>query len=90
MLQWETNENVEKVQEKIEKLENMKINIDSVKNQVTTNTGCIEEVNQWEMVNIREELKAIKNRPIHIPNIQLWDNRETINFWDYKRNPMEF
>lgn len=41
---------------------------------------------------LREELEAVKNRPIQIPNLQLCDNqhRETINLEDYKMNHMAF
>lgn len=42
------------------------------------------------LVNIREEMEAIKNRLIQLPNLQMQDTREVINFQAYMRNPMEF
>ena len=50
----------------------------------------IEEINQRELVNVREELEMIRNRPFHVPNFQLTDNTEMINFKNYRKNPTEF
>ena len=41
-------------------------------------------------MNIREELEMIQSRPFSVSNIQTTDNREGINFKNYKKNPMEF
>ena len=49
----------------------------------------IEEINQRELVNIREELEMIRNRQFHVPNFQFTDYREKINFKNYRRNLME-
>lgn len=73
LLQKETLEKIEKLQEKI--------NMDRVKDQVTINSSDIEEINVNELVNIWEELETIKNKPFQIPNIQLCDKRETINYY---------
>ena len=90
-MQKETQEKIEKVQEKVEeKIKHMEVNVNSVKNQVTNNTEKIEEIHKRELVNIREELEIVRNRPFNVPNFQLADNREIINFKNYRKNPMEF
>ena len=64
--------------------------MNDVKGQVNNNKEKIEEIHQRELVNIREELEMIRSRPFSISNIQTNDNREGINFKNYKKNPMEF
>ena len=64
--------------------------MNSVQGQATQNKEEIEEMKQRELLNIREELEMIRNRPIHVQHLQNLDNRETITFKHYKRNPLEF
>ena len=54
------------------------------------NREKIEEIQNREIMKIREELEIINNRPPIISQFQHMDNRETINFNSYKRNTMEF
>ena len=43
-----------------------------------------------ELINIREELEILRNRPMCYTQNTIPDSRDTINFGDYKRNPIEF
>lgn len=56
-----------------------------IQNQVVTSSGNIEETRQRELVNIRDELETIRNRPLQIPNLQIIDTRDTILFEVLKR-----
>ena len=38
----------------------------------------------------QEEMEAIRNRPTNFTNIPINENREWLNFRQYKRKPMEF
>lgn len=83
----EAIENTKKIEEKVTTINT---NVETINNQVQDNTGKIEEINKKELVNIREELERIKNRPVGLTCHQARDNREIINFRNYQRNPMEF
>ena len=90
-MQKETQEDIERVQARIgERIEDINANMNNVKGQVINNKEKIEEIHQRELVNIREELEMIRSRPFSISNVQPTDNREVINFKNYKKNPMEF
>ena len=39
---------------------------------------------------MREEIEVIRNRPIQGQYLLPNDNRDTINFKNYRRNPIEF
>ena len=73
----ETQEDIVRVQARFgERFEDSNANVNEVKGQVNTNKEKIEEIRQRELVNIREELKLIWNRPLNVFNIQTNDNRE--------------
>lgn len=74
---------MEQIQEKItEKIGNVDTKINRVTEQINVNSRRIEEINQRNLVNIREALEAIKNKPIQLSNLQMWESREVINFKD--------
>ena len=45
---------------------------------------------QRELVNIRKEVEMIRSRPFSVSSVQPTENREVINFKNYKKNPMGF
>ena len=64
--------------------------VNEVRGQGQQNKNRIEEIQQREIAKIREELEVINNRPPVMTQYQHMDNREVINFKQYRRNPMEF
>ena len=75
-IQQETQKKLDKVQETVSgQIETINSEVGQVKGQVG---------------HIQEELGILQNRPMHCYQNVMPDHRETINFRDYKRNPMEF
>ena len=64
--------------------------LDVYKRQGQHNRDKIEEIKKREIAKIREELEVINSSPPIISQFQHMDNREVINFKQYKRNLMEF
>ena len=64
--------------------------VDTVRTLTVANREKIEELRQWEIVQMREEIEIIHNRPVQGQYIQPTDNRDVINFKNYKKNPIEF
>ena len=67
--------------------------LSKVRTQITERCDGMEVV----MTNItgqvrqsQEEMEAIRNRPTNFTNIPINENREWLNFRQYKRKPMEF
>ena len=54
------------------------------------NRDKVEEIWRRELINIREELEIIRNRPMNYTPVPWGENREVINFKDYRRIPLEF
>ena len=61
-----------------------------VRYQVNNNKEKIEEIQKRELINIREELEVLRNRPMSYTHIPLGENRKIINFKEYRKNPLEF
>lgn len=57
---------------------------------IDINKDNIEEIRKHELVLVKEELERIRNRPVHIATGIMAEHKETINFKNHKRNPMEF
>ena len=64
--------------------------VNDVRDQVHSDKEKMAEVQQREFNNFREEINLFRNQPIQMSGIPNMDNRETINFRTYKKNPMEF
>ena len=64
--------------------------VDTVRTLTIANKEKIEELRQREILQMREEIEIIRNRPAQGPYIQPTDNRDVINFKNYKKNPIEF
>lgn len=54
------------------------------------NKHNIDGIKKHDLAQMKEELEMIRNRPMHVTTGVMADNRETINYKNYKRNPMEF
>ncbi|MGP1934030.1 MAG: hypothetical protein ACTS8P_06510, partial [Arsenophonus sp. NC-XBC3-MAG3] len=54
------------------------------------NKDEIGKIERLEMESIRKELEELRNRATQIINCHLKDNSESLNFKEYRRNPMEF
>ena len=102
-LQQETVENYEKIKQEVhqkreenkegitqvqtargERLERVYDNLDNMESQISTNKSKIEEI------QIQEEVDSWRDRTCQHNHITNHNNRESINFRSYKRNPMEF
>ena len=57
--------------------------------QIRTNKNNIQEIDQREK-NLQERLEALRDTPILSTHTCHSENREVINFQNYRRNPMEF
>ena len=73
-----------------ERCEEVSTSVDAVRNLTVANRERIEELRQQEIVQMREEIEVIRNRPIQGQYLLPNDNRDVINFKNYRRNPIEF
>ena len=73
-----------------ERCTNVETTVNTIQTWVDSNHERIEDIQRQEIPRIREEIENIGNRPAVVPTFQHADNREAMNFWAYKRNPMEF
>ena len=64
--------------------------MDQVKSQVNNNKEKIENIQHTQLRNIQEEIARMNYRPMCSTHYTVLDNRENINFKDYRRNPIEF
>ena len=91
VVQQETQEKVAKLQESIsEQIEHLDNNIGQIRSQVNRNNERIDDIQGRELINIGEELEILHNQPMCYTQNTIPDSRDTINFRDYKRNPIEF
>ena len=67
----------------------MDASVSEVKDTTTAQEGKIAEFRAREL-RLQEEINALKDRPIMTSHVLCSENRETINFKNYKRNPIEF
>ena len=70
--------------------EEIDASVNTIRTLTVTNKEKIEELCQREILQIREELETIRNRPAQGHYLQPIDNRDIINFKNYKKNPIEF
>ena len=86
----ENKEGIAQVQTDIgERMERVYNNLNNVESQVSTNKEKIEEIRRRE-IQLQEEVDSWRDRTCQNTHITNNDNRELINFRNYKRNPMEF
>ena len=74
------------VSERIQKTYDIANRLDE---QIKINKNSIMEIDQREK-NLQERLEALRDTPILNTHTCHGENREAINFQDYRRNPMEF
>ena len=72
------------------KCEEITATVNDVRDQVHSDKEKMAEVQRREFNNFREEINLFRSQPIQMTGIPNMDNRETINFKTYKKNPMEF
>ena len=72
---------------KIEQINNEMV---QVKNQVVYNKENIEHVQHKELVNLKEQIESLLNRPTYRTHHTAPDHKENINFRNYRGNPVEF
>ena len=53
-------------------------------------TGSIDNIQEVQLKNLREDLDRVSYRPACSVQHNMLDNRENINFKNYRRNPVEF
>ena len=86
----ENKEGITQVQTDMgERLERVYDNLNNVESQIDTNKSKIEEIRRRE-IQTQEEVDSWRDRTCQHNHIINNDNRESINFRSYKRNPMEF
>ena len=91
ILQKDTQEQFEILQNKVdEHYHQVEINVGQVQSQVTDNREKIEEIQQKEIINLKEEIEILKHRPMSYVPTPIGENRDVINFRDYRQNPLEF
>ena len=89
-LQKETNHKIEQIQTRVEeKYSKLDASVSEVKDTTTAQEGKIAEFRVREL-RLQEEINALKGRPLISSHISCSENREAINFKNYKRNPIEF
>ena len=70
-------------------MEGVYSNLNKIDSKVDKNKQRIDEMHRREE-SLREEVDAWRDRPCNTNHIINTDNRDTINFRNYKRNPIEF
>ena len=65
------------------------MSVSEVKGTTTPHEGKIEESRVRELC-LQEEINALKDRPLMSSHVSCSENREIVNFKNYKRNPIEF
>ena len=73
-----------------ERCEDIIATVNDVRDQVHSDKEKMAEIQQRELNNFIEEINMFRNQPVQMSGIPNMDNRETINFRTYKKNPMEF
>ena len=66
----------------------MYINLNKIDSKVDKNKQRIDEMHRLEET-LREEVDAWRDRPCNSHHVINTDNKDTINFRNYKRNPIE-
>ena len=61
-------------------------NLNSMEGQINTNKNKIEEINRREL-QLQEEVDSWRDRTCQNSHTNNHENRESINFRNYKRNP---
>ena len=75
MLKQETQERIEKLQDNVnEQIDHIGNNLGQVQHQVTSSKERIEEIQQRELINIRE-LEVLRHRTMSYTHIPLGENR---------------
>ena len=64
--------------------------MNDVREQVHTDKEKMAEVQRRELNNFREEINLFRSQPIQVTGVTNVENRELINFKNYRKNPMEF
>ena len=64
--------------------------VNDFRDQVHSDKEKMAEVQRREFNNFREEINLFRSQPIQMTGVPNMDNRETINFRTFKKNPMEF
>ena len=72
-----------------DRLERVYGNLNSMEGQINTNKNKIEEISRREL-QLQEEVDSWRDRACQNRHTNNQENRESINFRNYKRNPMEF
>ena len=60
-----------------------------IRDRINTNKNKIEEISRREL-QLQEEVDSWRDRTCQHSHTNNHENRESINFRNYKRNPMEF
>lgn len=77
-------------QDVTDKFETINRSVGEVRLQVDNNEKKMEEIQQKELINIREELENLRNRPVNFMTNSWKEEKEMINFKEYRKNPVEF
>ena len=64
--------------------------ITQIKTQVDQNKGTVENIQNQELINIKESIEILQNRPMYLAHHIDPDKKENINFKIYRGNPIEF
>ena len=90
-VQAETQEKLDEVQINIAgRIEIVNNEITQIKTQVDQNKGTVENIQNQELINIKESIENLQNRPMYLAHHIAPDQKENINFKIYRGNPIEF
>ena len=84
ILHKDTQEQLETLQNKVgEQYNQAETKIIQVQNQVTNNREKIEEIQQKDIINLKEEIEVLKHRPINYVPTLIGESKEVIFFKVY-------
>ena len=90
-VQLETQEKLDEVQINIAgRIEIVNNEITQIKTQVVQNKETVENMKNQELINIKESIEILQNRPMYLAHHIAPEQKENINFKIYRGNPIEF
>ena len=90
-VQLETQQKLDEVQINIAgRTEIVNNEITQLKTQVVQNKETVENMKNQELINIKESIEILQNRPMYLAHHIAPEQKENINFKIYRGNPIEF
>ena len=89
-VQLETQGKLDEVQINIAgRIEIVNNEITQIKTQVDQNKGTVENIQNQELINIKESIEVLQNQPMYLAHHIAPEQKENINFKIYRGNPID-